>query len=1436
MLPQWVCVILILYYIIITCILLISWLDIMIYFFAANTNAELMDHQADRTYVSTTAAESGLDIILRKQVLVIIGPEGSGKTKCALEILCKLSSDGMRIMKLGKIKHWNLAVNANSECCVWLDNMSGDIFIKNRSLFETMMACTKKGKIKLILTMQSHMYINHKTEFPSRLVDECIVDMDIPNFQLSRNVKLKILTSHLHNNDIVVVYYPYGDKQHEGDNRQINISEVDVIVDSKPQMAFPLCCHLFSSVHSNFRKGAAFFTCPSEETIRNIYKLEKYETIMYLVLAYATLRNRIIDMNSIDIYLLQELSALLLGDKDRCTLVSLKSTINFMELDATYIRPLRYNVYEIMHQTIYKAVIVSLAETSWILKCKLIKMLNPDILNETLVSEKHNEKSLKNKSVFNTFEYKIVVPQHYNLFVADILVRRIENGETSLFSCELLDCNLFICSAFLASREIRFCEKAFRYGCMYGKLSLVQCIVEQGVVSYQKNRLAYFGLKDACLRGQEKIIRYFFDGLSKTSSILSTEDMIQLLSCLWMHEHLYVYLLTKLFNQSGQLEQRHCQSIFTHIARDECLHIAEITIKLFRITDIDTISAAANIAGRRGSVKFLSFLLTKFSNLTKDVLHNAMLGTCKGGSTCVARFILSKDMFPWKERVQDYLECAETPSIMELILESLLSFREKERYPVRHGQIVNALNVHCMQGRSLIVKVIVEKCETLSDNDLKCAMEIAIKHGNVSILDCVASTFSLSHETITKFLKNVKKGYFNDVVLSRRDDSYGFSDGVIARHACKNCYSDGAISWSNDKTHGRKYGYSDGSIEPRRSGFDLMCQNYPESVFKNSLKNVHLIYRRALNIAKVCGQGKELNSDGILMCKNLLNTNPKLPDFLLVECAKFACRHRNTDILETLCEYNPGIPDQLLSRHDGRSIDYDIIQCIYLVSRQLGFRSLILFIKYANENDTATFDFKNFLTTLTCNDCRFHSEEYIETLWYMHKYCPQHVEEFLAHAYELTQELTLDDFLVPKYGEHPWMMRYQFLRNQYTRNKCKLSDSVEMVLNHAIECQETKKYTFFRTVLERFPAIDISGLVVKLYLDICGQKRIVHDMVVCLNLILERYTHHVRKYVIIEGLNYAIDNISVGVVQPVIQFYLRNYDAMDILPCAIKMYLKMCKTYNFGEECVQLIVDNFADMITNDVLIEGISHVLRKKVSNISQIIIESCPCTLDFSANTVYILLSGASYTYKRLLCKHWDIAEHMEEIIVNAKYDDPATIWSMLVQKFRSRMSHAFMFEILKLCCKTERKDKLVIEAILNTDAPRQHSEICRLLLICNDVSCVGPLLCKYNDITPSNLLEVCHCLLKRGREFNIVYKILKAYLKFSRIASFREFTEDIISQPCFATPYIFTKTDQTFVVTSVIEHFRNQACLQYCESNKSYVWHCIFRSVYLLYLEIE
>ena len=666
-------------------------------------------------------SDAGLCILQKTKFLAIIGPNGSGKTKCALDILSKLNEEGMKILKLSDIQHWNGSVTANVPCCVWFDdlleNKSDNFIDEHRSIFQTIKACTHIGNVQVVLTIRSDVYENHKSNLSRFLNDESILDLDSDTYQLTRELKEEIIIRHL-----------------QARKRDISESIMDDILQSKPLLGFPLCCHLFSSMEYNFQKGAAFFSCPSRELIEAITMLRFSSKEKYLVLAYAALRNKTININDIDEELVNELSQILDAGN-----ISFQTIVHQVVKDKTYFQRQRYKVYAIKHLSIYKAIIVTLSELSERIKQRVINTLQPSILKETLRPEEDAEEE---------YAYTIVVPESLYPVVARELIQKIEQGYPSLFCCELWNSTHFIDEIVqsLGSSWSIFCLQNFRYGCKYGKLSLIRKMLLHSFDASIGPESIFMGLKEACIKGHDCLVHGIFE--SKASSAVSADQIIQLINISWWNYDLCIKLMRQLSH--WQLDDTQCKDLLSNLTRDDdnCLKLIQEATKKFNVSSKEIVSNTANIAGRRGSLLVLKWMLKNHVEFGDNILHSAMLGVCKRGDCAVFRWILETHEHAIKENLLEYLEHAETPDTVQ----RLLSY-ESQLSKFELGEL---LNKHCVMGHCLIVKVLIDNCDRYSSSDIQNALEVASRYGQLDVFTIICNAFSVPHEERMKIMNAIQ--------------------------------------------------------------------------------------------------------------------------------------------------------------------------------------------------------------------------------------------------------------------------------------------------------------------------------------------------------------------------------------------------------------------------------------------------------------------------------------------------------------------------------------------------------------------------------------------------------------------------------------------------------------------------------------------------------
>ena len=926
------------------------------------------------------ATQGGLDILENVNILAIIGPSGSGKTKCALDILSTMNEKGIKILKLTDIKLWHECVNANEPCCVWFDDLledrSDNYIDKNRSIFHTIKACAQKGKVKVIFTIRSDVYANYQSSLSQFVRKSCFVDLESDVYQLTRNLKIKILNRHLQVN-------------RNPEQGIILESTIDDIVHSKPLLGFPLCCHLFSSIQTNFQQGSAFFECPSKELIQSISELRTSDKQKYLLLAYAALQNKVIDCNSIDNDLVNEISHIL----DIRSQLFPSSMIEGTK-DKTYFRREKYQLYALKHLSIYKAVIVSLAEISSDMKRKVITVLHSSILRETLIPD---ESSLED------YEYSIVIPTSMFHEVAADITGRQKQDCASLLCCGLFDSDGFIDEVIDVKGDTwsDFCLQYFKYGCKYGKLGLTQRMLSTLTKTSSGRESIISGLKEACIKGHDGIVHYVFE---TASSCISTDEAIRLLGYLWRNYDLCVYVLETLRDRNVNENEEQCKTVLGYLARDGdvCLKLFQQATKILAVTDTNAICNAANIAGRRGSLHLLQFLLSAYVEIEEELLHSAIQGVCTGGAIELLHWIIGKYEPCVEKNVLEYLKHSETPDIVQILLRY-----ESKLNKLDLGEI---LNEHCASDHPLIVKVLIDKCIRLSESDLQNALEFAYKNNNLNTVTIIMDIFSIPSAMRETFEKDVK---------SRR--------GGIR------------TPWTTAWT---PYNISIPSYKVFTPDSRTLKNPEPtiKQLLKNSFKGNICTHNKAITLMSLCNMRDELSGRHISDFRELLSSEPKIPEFLVVGCAICACKQGNREIAQILCEYYDTLPSQILEKIGKKQLDTETIQCIHVAMQLRGQNSLFVFIEHVLKNGK---DLEGFLCSLE-QCCQYDLKEYLEVLHFIVTEHDQYAQVILDVVETIAEQA--DILLAACRGNFSEIVEFLLQQQEYS-NSTSLNDAITFAVD-----------------------------------------------------------------------------------------------------------------------------------------------------------------------------------------------------------------------------------------------------------------------------------------------------------------------------------------------------------------------------------------------------
>ncbi|CAG2193466.1 unnamed protein product [Mytilus edulis] len=230
-------------------------------FLLDNSRREIEYHDEDKTYVKTSSVTAAIEILESKNLLILIGRAGSGKTSTALEIASVFHGKDYIVMKLEQ----NLAqdfktyfISKNKQLVIFEDlfgkaDIRFDVDIHS-NLLKVLKPHVSNGVSKFIITVRSCKgEIDDEIDpYNQMLLEAGVVNFN-KKFALSNFEKERILSMHA---------------THYGlDIRFLNMQS---ITQANSYLGFPEACRLFCSFEKFFAMGHEFFTSPTEELQKEI--------------------------------------------------------------------------------------------------------------------------------------------------------------------------------------------------------------------------------------------------------------------------------------------------------------------------------------------------------------------------------------------------------------------------------------------------------------------------------------------------------------------------------------------------------------------------------------------------------------------------------------------------------------------------------------------------------------------------------------------------------------------------------------------------------------------------------------------------------------------------------------------------------------------------------------------------------------------------------------------------------------------------------------------------------------------------------------------------------------------------------------------------------------------------------------------------------------
>ncbi|XP_052076789.1 uncharacterized protein LOC127714794 [Mytilus californianus] len=258
---------------------------------------EIEEHDEDETYVKTSAVTAGTDILRTKNLLILIGKAGIGKSSTALAIASSFHAKGIIVMKLehNLAKDFKRYYKRLFKQLIIFEDFLGQFNVKYCSkicadILDVLTPHVHRGMSKFIITTRTHKIKDAADEMIKchKLFSEGVIINLNGDSNLSTTEKENILISHAIQHKINIC------KKHDMrplSTKILDDIEFEKIIGTDPYLGFPETCRLFCSFDNFFAMGYEFFASPTDELKRELRQLKRTgnkevdDALKYCVLA-----------------------------------------------------------------------------------------------------------------------------------------------------------------------------------------------------------------------------------------------------------------------------------------------------------------------------------------------------------------------------------------------------------------------------------------------------------------------------------------------------------------------------------------------------------------------------------------------------------------------------------------------------------------------------------------------------------------------------------------------------------------------------------------------------------------------------------------------------------------------------------------------------------------------------------------------------------------------------------------------------------------------------------------------------------------------------------------------------------------------------------------------------------------------------------------------
>ncbi|XP_052065567.1 uncharacterized protein LOC127705289 [Mytilus californianus] len=282
------------------------------------TSAEIEIHERNGKYLEVGAVRHCVQLLESRNVVVLSGREGSGKSRNGLEILRQLKGQNrdFEVFKLIGLNYVYDIFKSNVTSIVFIDDAfdkTSEQYSYDKHILDHLYSNISLNKVKFIFTMRNTVKHANQKILTTHILFHDLVDIDLNSeqFELTSVEKENMLTKRCIMNTIMI---SKGEDDETGqpvlieaDRNQTEAGVLDrtvvvlkrdllnEIIQTDPFLGFPECCRMFTEIRNTTAALDAFcFKWPPPVLVNDIEQLRmegkdnyisglKYVTLIYLL-------------------------------------------------------------------------------------------------------------------------------------------------------------------------------------------------------------------------------------------------------------------------------------------------------------------------------------------------------------------------------------------------------------------------------------------------------------------------------------------------------------------------------------------------------------------------------------------------------------------------------------------------------------------------------------------------------------------------------------------------------------------------------------------------------------------------------------------------------------------------------------------------------------------------------------------------------------------------------------------------------------------------------------------------------------------------------------------------------------------------------------------------------------------------------------------------